>query len=580
MWSLCAFVASSLAAPPGGPVPVEVRPTESGFSLYRGGEPYVIRGAGGDGDLEALAALGANSVRTWGADDLEPRLDRAHALGLTVTIGIWLGHERHGFDYNDDDQVAAQIERARAAVLRYRDHPALLMWGVGNEMEGFEAGDDAAIWSAVNNVAAMVQSLDPHHPVMTVLAEVGGKRVANVHRLCPAVDVVGVNSYGGATTLVDRYRSAGGTKPLVLTEYGPPGAWEVPKTGWGAPKEPTSAVKARAYAGAYRAFHAAPEALGSYAFTWGNKREATATWFGLLLPDGTPLETVDRLQFLWTGAYPDNRSPSIVALQPKGAVVQAPGATLEVSAMVTDPEGDEVELSWVLEPEAREHVTGGDPQTEPRKYPEALEVRGPRTVRVRLPERPGGYRLYAYARDGRGASTANLPLRVKGPVAPGEDPGEMPVVVLGNDDRWIPSGYMGRVEAIRMKPETIDGREGLRVAYTEPGHWGGVVWQHPANDWGDRPGGFDLSGARRLVFFAKGASGGERVKFGFGLLGSDKKHPDSSGLEKELVLESTWKRYVLDLEGRDLSLIKSGFYWVVGGAGQPVEFHLADVRYE
>ena len=63
-------------------IPVELRKTENGWQLTRGGKPYLIRGAGGDGSLEALAAAGANSVRTWGADDLGALLGNAHALGL------------------------------------------------------------------------------------------------------------------------------------------------------------------------------------------------------------------------------------------------------------------------------------------------------------------------------------------------------------------------------------------------------------------------------------------------------------------------------------------------------------------
>ena len=151
-------------------IPVELRQTEQGWQLLRGGEPYFIRGAGGDGSLEQLAAAGANSVRTWGADDIDARLDAAHALGLSVTVGIWLGHERHGFDYNDKTQVHEQLERARQTVLRYKDHPAVLLWGIGNEMEGFGSGDNPAIWTAVNDIAAMVKKLDPFHPTMTVTA--------------------------------------------------------------------------------------------------------------------------------------------------------------------------------------------------------------------------------------------------------------------------------------------------------------------------------------------------------------------------------------------------------------------------
>ena len=72
-------------------IPVELRQSAQGWELLRGGEPYFIQGAGGTGPLEQLAAAGANSVRTWGADDVGALLDEAHALGMTVTVGIWLG---------------------------------------------------------------------------------------------------------------------------------------------------------------------------------------------------------------------------------------------------------------------------------------------------------------------------------------------------------------------------------------------------------------------------------------------------------------------------------------------------------
>ena len=187
------------------PIPVELQKTDAGWQLLRGGEPYFIHGAGGDGPLDQLAAAGANSVRTWGGD-VGTLLDDAHALGMTVTVGIWLGHERHGFDYSDAKQVEAQLERARQAVLRYKDHPALLLWAVGNEMEGFESGDNPAIWKAVNDVAAMIKELDPHHPTMTVTAFVHGERIEFLHKRSPAIDIHGINTYGGALTLAERYR--------------------------------------------------------------------------------------------------------------------------------------------------------------------------------------------------------------------------------------------------------------------------------------------------------------------------------------------------------------------------------------
>ena len=61
--------------------------------------------------LEALKEAGGNSLRTWGEDDLEPLLDRAQELGLTVTVGIWLGQERQGFNYADAHSVRGEVEK-------------------------------------------------------------------------------------------------------------------------------------------------------------------------------------------------------------------------------------------------------------------------------------------------------------------------------------------------------------------------------------------------------------------------------------------------------------------------------------
>ncbi|MGB0768334.1 MAG: glycoside hydrolase family 2 TIM barrel-domain containing protein, partial [Phycisphaeraceae bacterium] len=252
-------------------VPVEVKRTDAGWQLLRDGEPYTIKGAGGDQYLHLLAASGANSIRTWGAGPkTKALLDEAYRYGLTVTVGIWLGHERHGFDYNDLDQVAKQLDHVREVVTMYKDHPAVLAWGVGNEMEGYEAGDNAAIWSHVEACAALIKRLDPHHPTMTVIAEVGGKKVEAIHRLCPSIDIVGINSYAGAKSLPTRYPKAGGTKPYVVAEFGPPGAWEVEKTSYGAPGELTSTQKGPVYRAVYEALDAdRGMCLGSYAFLWG-----------------------------------------------------------------------------------------------------------------------------------------------------------------------------------------------------------------------------------------------------------------------------------------------------------------------
>src|SRR5690606_28652272 len=94
-------------------IPVTLKNTDGRYQIYREGKPYFIRGAGGSSKIPMLAAAGGNSLRTWGTDNAQAILDEAHQHGLTVMLGLRLGHERHGFDYNDEAAVQAQKEDVR-----------------------------------------------------------------------------------------------------------------------------------------------------------------------------------------------------------------------------------------------------------------------------------------------------------------------------------------------------------------------------------------------------------------------------------------------------------------------------------
>lgn len=567
-------------------IPVELRQTAQGWHLMRGGKPYFIRGAGGTAKLEQLAATGANSIRTWGADDIDELLDAAHALGLSVTVGIWLGHERHGFDYDDQKQVREQFEHARKTVLRYKDHPAVLLWGIGNEMEGFGAGDNPAIWRAVNDVAAMVKKIDPLHPTMTVTAEIGGGRIEGVHERCPAIDIHGINSYGGALSLPERFAAAGATKPYVLTEFGPPGVWEIPKTEWGAPPEPTSTEKSAFYRRSYRnaVLGASGRALGSYVFLWGSKMEATPTWYGMFLRDGARLGAVDVMTELWSGSPPANLAPRIEPLIVEGDRRLDPGDELRVRALIVDPEGAAIRTRWVLLREPVKYATGGDTQPLPPEARGAVLEGSATGARVRMPRNPGPYRLFVYAYDPAGnAATANVPLLVRGKA---RTPFPFYVYRDGFEQMpWVPSGWMGSTEKLMLDGEHTDGaHEGkacIKMRFAgEPGSWVGVAWQHPPNDWGNEEGGYDLSGATHLEVWARGQHGAEKITVGVGLLGPDKKYPDSAKTAgKEIRLEKEWKRYRIRLKKLDLSRIKTGFVVTLTGQRPDVTIYLDTIRF-
>jgi hypothetical protein len=407
-WALAAALSAPAAAqenPASRAVPVKLQGRPGDWTLLRGGEPYFIRGGAGGASLDQLAAHGGNSVRTWGAGQLPEALEQAESRGLTMIVGLWLGHKGDGFDYSDPAQVEAQQNAAVATVLKYKNEPGVLAWGLGNEME--VDNDTPELWKAVNALARMIKEVDPAHPSVTVVAEVSASKLENIRRYAPAVDILGVNSYGGAATLAQRLADAGWTKPYIVTEFGPRGPWESPKTSWGAPLEPTSTQKADTYRRSYAAAvaGAAGRCLGSYAFDWGYKYEGTATWFGMLMPESLEtLGAVDAVSESWTGARPGNVAPEIQSLDFKssGGTV-APGAELTACVKASDPDGDSIAATWRLRKDVRDApdlLAGAD-------APAAL------CVSFRAPPEPGGYRLYVELRDGRGhGATANAPFLV------------------------------------------------------------------------------------------------------------------------------------------------------------------------
>jgi hypothetical protein len=401
---------------------------DAGWRLWRNGAPYFIRGAvtGPGGSLDALREAGGNSIRTHAG-----ALDDAQRRGFTALVGLPLGNPRKGFDYADTEKVEKQFSRVREIVRQYRRHPALLLWNLGNEPEIHTTpAQRVPLWREANRLAAMVKSEDPDHPVMVV---VGGQYADMLHELneyCPALDLVGLNSYAQMLTLPADIARHQWTRPYVVTEFGPRGHWQVPKTPWRIPIEDDAAAKAEFYRRAYEhAVSGQPACLGSYVFYWAHKQEKTHTWYGMFLPDGSRTPAIDTMTFLWTGRWPANRSP---ALGPdKLRVTRADGATPDVPGLfppgarlacaldVTDPDDDPLRITWELRPDVADNPNvGGDwePSVEPLPGAVVSMADSGRRAEIQLPAAPGKYRLFVYAHDGRGnATTANQPLLSRAP---------------------------------------------------------------------------------------------------------------------------------------------------------------------
>jgi hypothetical protein len=417
----CGLLLQSAAAA-GGEVRVS-GDSASGYRLLRDGVPFEIRGAGGTVSLDTLAACGGNAIRTWDVASAEQTehgkslLDTAHEHGIAVVVGLWLGHERHGFDYGDPAQLAKQRDEVEAAVTRLAGHPALLAWGLGNEMEGPGGpGDSPAIWREVEHLARRIKELDPDHPVMPIVANVNPAKLAAIREHAPSIDILGVNAYADAARIVDKLGAAGWEKPYCITEFGVAGPWESPHTDWNAPLEPSSREKAgQTYVASKRIMEDQTHCLGSFAFLWGSKQEATASWFGILLPSGEKTPRADALTRAWTGHWPADRAPVLEQVDvPLAGRHVRPGERFDVAVLYRDPEAAPLHYRWEVREESSDRREGGDAERPPDEVPGAVVAAGSAgQATVTAPRRPGGYRLFVTVLDGNGSgSMDNWPFHV------------------------------------------------------------------------------------------------------------------------------------------------------------------------
>lgn len=158
------------------------------------------------------------------------------------------------------------------------------------------------------------------------------------------------------------------------------------------------------------------------------------------------------------------------------------------------------------------------------------------------------------------------------------------------DNHFAATGWMGDYADITLDSAfTVDphaGSTSIKVTYSklasQGAGWSGVYWQEPGNNWGNRPGGFDLSGATKLTFWARGDKGGELIKE-FKMGGIKGQYPDSTAAGiGPVVLTKEWKQYTIDLTDKELTNVIGGFCWATSLDKNPngAVFYLDDIRYE
>lgn len=383
---------------------VHIKKNKNGYTLIRNNEPFDIRGVAGHKRLQLLKKIGGNTIRTYDTVGLQQILDNAHQNDLTVIAGLVLPKSKEDWFYKNDSLIDLYDQNLQKVAAKYKDHPALLMWCLGNEPI-FYSFSNFRFSSAYNRFLKTLRSTDPDHPVTMALANFSDREILNIRFKIPNLDVLMINTFGRLPELENDMKIYGWlwNGPFIVGEFGVSGPWETDRTAWHAPLEPNDMQKARRLKEMYHELpHENPRFLGAIAFYWGQRQEVTHTWFNFLSEDNKVNQTVLALSELWGNPLDGNKPPNAVNLQIDASseynrFLFNKNSEHTASVELDDPDGDSLRVEWTLRPE--------DWLFEKMDAPDPIEAsfiffnKDSTFVRFRAPHKPGPYRLFVKVTD-------------------------------------------------------------------------------------------------------------------------------------------------------------------------------------
>lgn len=402
---------------------VYIHSSDGKYIFYRNGQPFFIKGGAGYTCLKQLKDAGGNTIRLWDTLNIAKVLDSARYYNLAVIVGLPMpANDDMDAFYNNDDKVKKHLQQLTAIVNKYKHHPALLCWCVGNELAFPYKPNYNRFYNAFNNVIDMIHTDDPDHPVTTTIMTFQTKNIINL-KLRTKVDFISFNIFGSIQTLkkdLENFKWFW-SGPFLITEWGVEGPWlSGEQNAWGAYVENTSNKKAEQYLSVYKNYMPVDNNrfLGSLVFYWGQKQELTPTWFSLFDKNGAPTETVNVMQYVWTGKYGPAHAPLIkyMLVNGKGGydnIFLKPDTTASAKTYMLGNDTAGLTYKWELMPEDWYKKNGIFSEKSPRPLINAIiENKGDHIV-FKTPAKEGPYRLLVYIYNKNGYfATCNTPVYV------------------------------------------------------------------------------------------------------------------------------------------------------------------------
>lgn len=405
-----------------------------GFSFLVDGAPFYMKGicynTGHDweegfnplsrkriaSDFEKIKQAGANTIRRYEPGIYDRNIFKeANDKDLKIMYGFWFDPK---VDYlNDAGQLRAYERKVLAYVDAHKDESSIIAWNIGNETWGLLKKFYGQPYltlvrrhyvAFLENLAQKIHKIDPNRPVLSSEEHDNVRLIGAIHdfkKYAPSLDAVGINSYyeENIGELHDLFLNIDPSRPYVVTEFGPKGYWNKELGDFWNDSlliELSSVVKAEYYKKQWDDYIEANKGanLGGFAFSWQDRFEGTATWFGITDFKGNPKPAYHYLASAWNNTpLPDAAFPDIAIVGDwQGA---KPNESIWLTAAILNGYEGELTYKWQMYEE----------KTWKKSDPVTQEIDGGRFVEIKMPAKKSRVYLYAYDTLGN-VITASRPL--------------------------------------------------------------------------------------------------------------------------------------------------------------------------
>lgn len=317
-------------------------------------------------DFTLIKDMGANTIRRYEPSIYDRNiLKAAKKHDLKVMFGFWFDPK---IDYaKDRKKLQAYEKKVLAEIKRRKNDESIVAWNIGNETWGLLKKRYTQPYLTIvrrsylqflDELATKIKQIDPDRPVLSSEEHDNERLIAAITQFrvyAPNIDVIGINSYyeENISQLPAIIESFYPGKPYLITEFGPKGYWNSELGDFrydSLPIELSSVRKADWYQKQWTEYieRYRGENLGGMAFSWTDRYEGSATWFGITDYQGRLKPAFFALKDAWSGKGGEaiGQFPEITIVGHWDVV--SPGERQWFSAAITNGYQGSLEYSWVV----------------------------------------------------------------------------------------------------------------------------------------------------------------------------------------------------------------------------------------